>query len=58
MEVGSAFVRIRPHLDERDARALQALHELARSIDKAFDEFYDSLAGDEPALPEGERHAA
>lgn len=57
-EVGGCFVRIRPFVGERDLRALAALRDLCRSIDAAFDEFYETLAGDDPALSEGDRHAA
>jgi hypothetical protein len=57
VEVGSAFVRIRPFVDDRDLRALAALHQLCRGIDAAFETFYDALAAD-AALPEGERDAA
>jgi hypothetical protein len=44
VEVGGAFVRIRPYLSPRDQLALQALHDLSRDLADAFDRFHDRLA--------------
>lgn len=44
MEVGGAYVRIRPYVTDEDARALAALEQLARDVAGAFDRFRDTLA--------------
>jgi len=49
VEVGGAYVRIRPYVAPRDLRALEALHDLATDLSAAFDKFHDRLEADDPA---------
>jgi hypothetical protein len=44
MEVGSAFVRIRPFVSPEDAATLQAIEKLSRDIVDAFDAFRAAVA--------------
>lgn len=46
MEVGAAFVRIRPYVAERDARSLAALDRLTHDIASAFDRFHEDIGAD------------
>lgn len=44
MEVGSAFVRIRPFVADEDVRALEALDRLSHDVAAAFDRFREDQA--------------
>ena len=43
MQVGGAYVRIRPRLAEEDVRALEALDRLVHDLADAFDRFRETV---------------
>lgn len=53
MEVGSATVRIRPRLADRDVVALAAMEQLFTDVAAAFNRFRETLETSAP-LPEGD----
>jgi hypothetical protein len=58
VEVGAAYVRIRPYVSQRDIRALEAFRDLGADIAAAFDRFHDRLDADDPELQEADHDRA